>query len=161
MATIRLKYVNKFANKDRADTKQRYYFRVRGQKAIPLPGQVGSEEFMQAYSAALATLEGKGKAAPSGADLVAPGTVKALVVSYYATNSDWRDIFKQDTRDSRRRIIDKFCDKYGSFRVRQFTTAHLVKIMNKKPTPSARRNWLTTIKHVFGHAAPPCAATIR
>jgi hypothetical protein len=52
MAAIRPKYVNKFANKDRADKRQRYYFRKRGMKAIPLLGVPGSEEFMQVYAMA-------------------------------------------------------------------------------------------------------------
>jgi hypothetical protein len=56
MARIRLKYINGFANRDRKDQRVRYYFRRRGNKAIPLPGLPGSEEFMAAYSAALASM---------------------------------------------------------------------------------------------------------
>jgi hypothetical protein len=54
MARIKLKYVNGFSNRDRKSQRVRYYFRRRGIKAIPLPGVPGSEEFMAAYSAALA-----------------------------------------------------------------------------------------------------------
>ena len=56
MALIKLKYVNAFANRDRKNPRLRYYFRRRGSKAIPLPGLPGSEEFMAAYAAALASL---------------------------------------------------------------------------------------------------------
>ena len=56
MATIRLRYVNSFTNRDRKNARVRYYFRRRGEKAIPLPGQPGSEEFMAAYGMALAAM---------------------------------------------------------------------------------------------------------
>ena len=54
MATIKLRYVNSFANRKRKNARVRYYFRRRGQKAITLPGLPGSEEFMAAYAEALA-----------------------------------------------------------------------------------------------------------
>jgi hypothetical protein len=54
MALLKLKYVNSFANRDRKDGRLRYYFRRRGEKAIPLPGMPGSEDFMAAYAMALA-----------------------------------------------------------------------------------------------------------
>ena len=38
MARIKLKYVNAFVNRDRKNSRVRYYFRRRGSKAIPLPG---------------------------------------------------------------------------------------------------------------------------
>ncbi len=49
MARIKLKYVNGFANRDRKGNRVRHYFRRRGQKAVPLPGLPGSDEFMAAY----------------------------------------------------------------------------------------------------------------
>jgi hypothetical protein len=56
MARIKLKYVNGFSSRDRKSHRVRYYFRRRGIKAIPLSGGPGSEEFMAAYSAALASV---------------------------------------------------------------------------------------------------------
>jgi hypothetical protein len=56
MVQIKLKYVNGFANRDRRNQRVRYYFRRHGTKAIPLPGLPGSEEFMVAYAAALASV---------------------------------------------------------------------------------------------------------
>ena len=76
MAKIRLKYVNKFANKNRANKRLRYYFRLRGHKAIPLPGLPGCEEFMQAYAQALAGLP---DAKPeTGEKRIVPGTINAI-----------------------------------------------------------------------------------
>ena len=56
MAKIKLKYVNGFSNRDRKSQRVRYYFRRRGMQSIPLPGIPGSEEFMAAYSMALAMI---------------------------------------------------------------------------------------------------------
>jgi integrase len=150
MATIRLKHVNKFANKNRADKRQRYYFRKRGMKAIPLPGLPGSEEFMQAYAMALATLPDARK--EIGEKRTVPGTIDALCVSYYKS-SDWTSL-AEDTKDSRRRIIEKFRAKHGSKRVRLLAEPHLVKIMNDIASPSAKRSWLKAIKHLLTHAVP-------
>ena len=86
MARIKLKYVNAFANRDRKDKRVRYYFRRRGSKAIPLPGLPGSEEFMAAYAAALAGLPD----VEIGASRTLPGTINALVVSYYGSD-EWHD----------------------------------------------------------------------
>jgi hypothetical protein len=46
-----LKYVNRFWDRY---GKLRHYFRRPGQKAIPLPGKLGSPEFITVYAAALA-----------------------------------------------------------------------------------------------------------
>src|SRR6516162_1312140 len=56
MARLRLKHVNAFRNRNRKDGRTRHYFRRRGQKAIPLPGLPGSDEFMAAYAMALAAI---------------------------------------------------------------------------------------------------------
>jgi hypothetical protein len=79
MARIKLKYVNAFANRDRKNSRVRYYFRRRGSKAIPLPGLPGSEEFMAAYAAALAGVPD----VEISASRALPGTISALVVAYY------------------------------------------------------------------------------
>ena len=51
MARIKLKFVNGFTDRY---GRPRYYFRRRGFPAIPLLGLPGSDDFMAAYSAALA-----------------------------------------------------------------------------------------------------------
>ena len=114
MARIKLKYVNAYANKDRADKRLRFYFRKRGHKAIPLPGAPGSEEFMAAYAMALAALPDA--QVEIGEKKTTPGTIDALVVSYYRS-TDWTSL-AEDTKDARRRIIEKFRVKHGGKRVR-------------------------------------------
>ena len=53
MTRIKLRFVNEYADRH---GKVRRYFRRRGQRGVLLPGLPGSIEFMDAYSAALATL---------------------------------------------------------------------------------------------------------
>jgi hypothetical protein len=150
MATIKLRYVNAFANKDRADKRLRYFFRKRGQKAIPLPGVPGSEAFMEAYTTALAGLPDA--QIEIGARRTGPGTVDALCTSYYKSG-EWTGL-AEDTRDARRRIIEKFRAQHGTKRVRLISEAHLVAIMNKITSLSSRRSWLKAIKHLLQHAVP-------
>jgi integrase len=150
MAKIKLKYVNAFSNKSRNNKRPRFYFRKRGMKNIPLPGVPGSEEFMQAYTMAFAALP---DAKPEiGEKRTAPGTLDALVVSYYRS-TDWAS-FAEDTKDTRRRIIEKFRAQHGNKRVRLLAEAHLVAIMSKLASPSARRSWLKAIKPLLQHAVP-------
>src|SRR5690349_577723 len=102
MARIKLKYVNSFSNRDRKSQRVRYYFRRRGMQAIPLPGTPGSEEFMAAYSMALAIVPGM---AEIGASRTSPGTINALAVNYYRWQ-EWKDL-SADTRKKRWRIIER------------------------------------------------------
>jgi integrase len=150
MAKIRLKYVNKFANKNRANKRPRHYFRVRGHKAIPLPGLPGCEEFMDAYKMALAGLPNA--KVEIGETRTAPGTIDALVVSYYKS-TEWT-LLADDTRDARRRIIEKFRLKHGHKRVGLLGEPHLVKILGEIASLSSRRSWLKAIKHLLAHAVP-------
>lgn len=150
MAKVKLRYVNQFANRDRADKRLRYYFRKRGQKAIPLPGIPGSEEFMAAYAMALAA--SSDAKIEIGERKTSPGTIDALCVSYYRSG-EWLAL-AEDTRDARRRIIEKFRLKHGTKRVHLIEEAHLVKIMNDIPSLSSRRSWLKAIKHLLQHAVP-------
>ena len=107
MAKLRLKYVVAIRNDDRPDKRTRFYFRRRGMPAIPLLGAIGSDEFMRAYGGALASI-GPPEA---GADRTTPGTISALVVSYYRSAA-WLDL-PEDTRRNRRGIIERFREKHG------------------------------------------------
>src|SRR6516225_3943066 len=51
MAKLKLKYVNEYIDRT---GKLRRYFRKNGKQLGPLPGDVGSEEFISAYAAYLA-----------------------------------------------------------------------------------------------------------
>jgi len=150
MAHIKLKYVNAFANRGRKDKRVRYYFRRRGSKAIPLPGLPGSEEFMAAYAAALAGLPEH--LAEIGVSRTLPGTISALAISYYASN-EWQKL-AEDTRKNRRRVIERFRAQHGDKRVALLQREHILGMLGAIERPSAKRQWLKTIRGLLRAAVP-------
>jgi integrase len=150
MAQIKLKYVNGFANHDRKNGLVRYYFRRRGQKAIPLPGLPGSEEFMAAYAEALAD---QPDTPDIGAGRTLPGTINALVVDYYRSD-EWQNQLAEDTRKTRRRIIERFRTKHGNKRVPLLRREHVLKMLAEICKPSAKRHWLKAIRGLLRFAVP-------
>ena len=151
MARIKLKYVNAFPNRRRKNERVRYYFRRRGFKAIPLPGLPGSEEFMTAYQMALAAIPDQERP-EIGASRTEPGTINALVISYYRC-AEWTNL-ADETRSARRRIIEKFRAKHGSKRVRLLSREHIVKMLAEITRPTAKRSWLKAIRGLLKHAVP-------
>jgi integrase len=150
MARIKLKYVNGYANRDRKNRRVRYYFRRRGSKAIPLPGLPGSEEFMAAYSAALAGLPDQH--VEVGASRTLPGTINALVVSYYKSN-EWHTL-AADTQKNRRRVIEHFRAQHGDKRVALLQREHLETMLAAIGKPTAKRHWLKAIRGLMRAAVP-------
>jgi Phage integrase family len=152
MAKLRLKYVNAFRNSKRTNDRLRHYFRRRGQqKAVPLPGLPGSEEFMAAYTAALATLPDH----PSeiGARRTQPGTIDALAVSYYQSGS-WLHGMDESTRQRRRPTIERFRERHGSKRVALLRRDHVEKMLGEIDKPHAKKHWLKAIRGLLKHAVP-------
>jgi integrase len=147
---IKLKYVNSFANRDRKSQRVRYYFRRRGTKAIPLPGLPGSEEFMAAYHTALAGIPDK--SSEIGANRTSPGTINALVVSYYKSAA-WNNL-QPDTRKSRRRIIEHFRIQHGDKRVALLRRDHIENMLAAIEKPIAKRGWLKAIRPLLQSAVP-------
>src|SRR5258708_24799825 len=141
MARIKLKYVNGFVNHARKSNEPRYYFRGRGCKAIPLPGLPGSEEFMAAYAAALAGIQ---PVLEIAASQTMPGTINALVVAYYRSD-EWEYRLAEETRKTRRRIIERFRAQHGDKRVALLQREHILKMLAAIEKPSAKRHWLKAI----------------
>ena len=152
MARIRLKYVNGFANPDRKNARIRYYFRRPGHKAIPLPGLPGSEAFMAAYGAALAGIPDRA-AGEIGASRTLPGTVSALIVSYYKSDA-WQHGLAEDTKKTRRRIIERFRAQHGEKRVALLRREHIERMLATIGKPSAKRHWLKAIRGLLRSAVP-------
>ena len=150
MARIRLKYVNGFANRARKSERIRYYFRRRGCKAIPLLGSPGSEEFLAAYAAALATIPGQVNEV--GASRTLPGTFNALIVSYYKS-AEWLAL-EEDTRKTRRRIIERFRERHGNKSVALLRQDHILLMLAAIEKPSAKRHWLKAIRGLMRSAIP-------
>jgi integrase len=149
MAVIRLKYVNGFTNRDRRDGRVRYYFRRRGEKAISLPGVPGSEEFMAAYAMALAA---QLEQIEIGAGRTLPGTINALIVDYYSS-AEWNAL-SEDTRKTRRRIIERFRVKHGDKRVALLRREHIEKMLAQIFKLSSKRHWLKAIRGLLRFAVP-------
>ena len=76
--------------------KPRFYFRRRGLKQVPLPGLPHSTEFMDAYQIALGTEH----RIEINASRSVPGTINALVVSYYKSDA-WKNGLEEETRKTR------------------------------------------------------------
>ena len=151
MARIRLRHVNSFANPDRKNATVRHYFRKRGMKDIPLPGLPGSEEFMAAYAMALAGLP---TAKPEiGAKLTEPGTINALVVLYYKSEA-WLHGLDEETRKTRRRVIERFRERHRAKRVAMLRAEHVVKMLAEIEGQSARRSWFKAVRPLLQHAVP-------
>jgi integrase len=129
--------------------KPRFYFRRRGFKRVALRGLPHSTEFMDAYQAALGTEH----RAEIGAGRTAPGTINALVVSYYKSDA-WVNGLEGDTRKSRRRIIEKFRAKHGDKRVALLRQDHIIKMLCEIERPSAKRNWMKAIRGLMQAAIP-------
>src|SRR5215831_8982551 len=115
------KYVQGFIDRH---GKPRFYFRRAGFKPVPLPGLPWSPEFMAAYETAMA-----GQPAEIGADRTKPGTMRALVVSYY-NSPEFRSMSSQSVR---RNIIDRFCEqtdkdgrKYGDKQAATLQREHIM-----------------------------------
>jgi hypothetical protein len=147
MTRIRLKYVHAFCDRH---GKVRHYFRRRGCKAIALPGLPGSEDFMAAYSAALARLPDQ--VTEIGASRTLPGTVNALVVSYYRS-AEWNAL-SADTQKTRRLIIERFRLKHGDKRVALLHRDHILSMLAAIEKPSAKRHWLKAIRGLLRSAVP-------
>jgi integrase len=146
MAKLALKFVNTFRDRH---GRLRHYFRRRGGKTIPLPGLPGSEEFMQAYQAAIASAG----AAPQdiGASRTQPGTIDALVVVYY--RGAWTSL-DAGTHRIRRPVIERFRTANGGKRVALLQRSHIEVMMATLPNIYARRLWLQTIRHLLQSAIP-------
>jgi integrase len=117
----RLKYVHAFIDRH---GKARYYFRRNG-KRTPLPGSLGSKEFMDAYAACLAEQPAKSPRRPAAV----PGTFAAVAISYYGSPA-YRDL-AASSKANYRRVIDGFLQEHGHRRVDQIRREHIDAIIGK------------------------------
>jgi integrase len=149
VSRIRLRYVNAFTNRNRKNSRVRFYFRRRGHKAIPLPGLPGSDEFMAAYAAALNTVP---KPIEVGASRTLPGTINALCVSYYRS-IEWSQL-NATTQAKRKRVIERFRAQHGAKRVATLQPEHIEMILTNIESVGARRYWWTQIKPLLKFSVP-------
>jgi integrase len=111
---------------------------------------------MAAYAMALAGVS-EAEKPEIGAGRTEPGTINALVVSYYRSD-EWLHNLEEATRKHRRRIIEKFRIRHGDKRVRLLRREHVVKMLAELDKASAKRHWLKAIKPLLRHAVPTMLA---
>jgi integrase len=132
MTKLHLKYVQSFGGY--------HYFRRRGWPRIPLPGVVGSAEFMAAYQQALA-------AAPvtiGASKRSKPGSVSAAIAGFYDSRA-FRSL-TGGTPASRRSILEKFRDRAGHLPLSSLPKEFVVALLDTMP-PHVARNWLKALRH--------------
>ena len=133
--------------------KPRFYFRRAGFKRVPLPGLPWSPEFMAAYEEALA-----GQPTPIGGARVRPGTIRALVVSYY--NSLAFRSMKANTQSVYRNILDRFCgepdrqgQEYGEKSAANMRREHVIKLMAARAErPDSANGLRKVLRAMMQHA---------
>src|SRR5262249_11999716 len=105
---------------------------------------------MAAYAEALAGFSDQ--SVEIAARRTLPGTINALVVTYYKSD-EWRAL-AADTQKTRRRIIERFRAQHGDKRVALLRQEHIIKMVGEIEKPSAKRNWLKTIRGLMQAAVP-------
>jgi integrase len=142
MPLVRLRHVNKFTDRH---GRVRIYFRPPGCKAVPLPGPIGSPEFIEAYNSAIA------EPLPKAGIPVKSGTLAALSVSYL--NSATFNEKRPETQRTERGIINRLVEQYGAGKVSDLKHEQVQRIIDKRTaTPSAARNLLAVIRVLMDHA---------
>jgi integrase len=134
MTKLHLKYVQSFGGY--------HYFRRRGSPRIPLPGIVGSAEFMAAYHQALAAAP-----LPIGASKRSkPGSVNEAIAGYY-TGQAFRSL-SDGTQAKWRAILERFREQHGHMPLASLPKEFVVALLDTLP-PHAALNWLKTLRHFF------------
>ena len=126
----------------------RWYFRRPGFERVALPGLPWSPEFMAAYQSAA---KGDSKKEGAGAAKTSPGTVAALVVSYYRS-SEYQNL-KPITQRTYRSTIEPFRVQHGEKIVAKPKREHVKAIIAKlADRPAVANNWLKSNKILMRHA---------
>jgi hypothetical protein len=138
-------YLQRWFDKKTRRTQLR--FRRRGYKSVPLRGPIGSAEFWIDYQAALTNVSVRSN---PGAELRSlAGSISAALAAYYGSH-DWAGL-SQGTRSMRRTILEKFRERYGTWRLRQITENFVEAYINALK-PHAARNHLKTLRGFLKHA---------
>lgn len=138
---VRLRHVHRARHRD---GRARYLLRIPGARAVTLPGEPGSPEFMDAYHAALA----KAAAPPQGS---APGSLDALAASYYASAAYAG--LRASTKAAYRRLVEELRTGYGTRPIRFLEPRHIEDMLRAKhATPTAANHRLRMLRALMTHA---------
>lgn len=114
----------------------RFYFRKPGFPRVSLPGPYGGPEFLAAYHEAT-----NGKAKELGASRTVPGTINALIVSYYQAPAF--TTLRPTTARVYRNILEHFREEHGGKSVAGMQARHVRAIVTEKAsTPDAANRLL-------------------
>lgn len=147
MATIRLRYVHEYVDRH---GRIRRYFRRGTAKRIPLAGQPGSPEFMEAYHAAL---HGHTEPTPKlvGLERSPPGSFSALVAAYYASGH-FRALAPV-TKATYRTEIERLRQHHGRKPVALIRREHVKRIVAARADrPGAANKALRTLRMLMRFA---------
>jgi len=127
--------------------KRRVRFR-KGGFSTYLTGTPWSEDFMRQYAGALDGV--KTHPAAIGTERTKPGTINALIVSYYALVFP---TLAPSTQKLRRPILECFRAEHGDKPVAKLKAAHIAAIMAAKAqAPTAANALHKLLHHLLGHA---------
>lgn len=128
--------------------KSRWYLRRPGFKRVALPGLPWTPQFMAAYEAAMA---GETVSAAVGSKRTKPGSIAALVASYYQS-TEYRNL-KPITQKTYRSVMEPFREQHGDKPVAAMQREHVKAIVAKvagepdrpvsAPGPKKRSNGFT------------------
>lgn len=141
MAQVKLKYINSFRDRH---GRLRYYVRRPGFKAMPLPGMVGSAEFMAAYEGALSHTACE---TSIGSSRLRAGSIASLIATYY-TSAEFKAL-APSTQAVRRADLDRFARDDGDKAVATLEPWHIHKILARIEKPHARSNWVKAVRPVM------------
>jgi enterobacteria phage integrase len=134
----------------------RVYFRQGKGLRVPLPGLIGSPEFMQAYHACLkGELVPTPRPPPETIERVKPGTIAALIREYYRS-SDFKGLkpSTQHTYRNRFAVIER---QHGRRTVAGMTRENILKLI-LQPLADKPGNYNDTIKKL--HILARCAVDL-
>jgi len=132
---VTLRYVHEYCDQH---GKLRRYLRLPGRKKVPLPGQLGSPEFIAAYQTALTAPK-----IPIGIGRNSPDSVAAWISLYLASQAF--GVLAPDTRRTRKNLLERFRVQHGDKPAALLTTLHLEAIIAKH-SPVVARNFLKALR---------------
>lgn len=128
---------------------RRWRFR-KGAFSRELGTAYGSDEFVQRYEAARHELE-EGRKAGVGADRSVPGSINALVASWYQS-PEWRAL-GESTKRTYRGHLEPFRQIHGDKPVNRLERRHVMGFLAaKSDTPSAANNLRKRLAQLLDHA---------
>jgi integrase len=144
---INIRYVQAFVDRH---GKVRHYYLRHGYPRAPLPGAPGSEEFMDAYRAALAGVA-REPAKTNAAKTLLPGTVNAAIIGFYQS-STFR-VMRPTTKDGYRIFLEALRAKHGDKRIAFMGRKHVMDLLAEKAgKPGAQHNALHMIRALLAFA---------